>query len=294
MSKVIPIVILTKDEPRFLELMIKSIIKRTKYPYKIFVVDNCSKCIEQKQLLKNLQLNNKNINVILNNKNEWVLGFNKAISIVNNMKDIDSRYIVLSDGDIIVPLPKDNICWLEYLKNKMDDNVTIGKIGLSLDIGFLKNKKKFKKTYNIEENYMKAPQINDLIIAPVDTTLAIYRKDLYIKNKFEIIPGHASLVKPYYYIFRTDKSYQAKHLGWKNYTQPNKEQLEDKIICFTKYAAYIDPLILEKVDKKIKYFYKFGRYFYKAYWSLNVVFLWIRYIIKNFPRNMNQIQAKYR
>jgi len=294
MSKIIPIVILTKDEPRFLELMIKSIINRTKYPYRIFIVDNGSKCMEQKKLLKNLQAKYEHIKVILNNKNEWVLGFNKAISIVNRIEDIDSRYIVLSDGDIVVPLAKDNICWLEYLKNKMDDNITIGKIGLSLDIGFIKNKEKFKKTYNIEKNYMKAPHVNDLIIAPVDTTLAIYRKDLYINNKFEIIPGHASLVKPYYYIFRTNKPYQAKHLGWKNYTQPNKEQLEDKIICFTKYAAYIDPFVLEKVDKKIKYFYKFGRYFYKVYWALNVVFLWIKYIIKNFPRNMNQIQAKYR
>ena len=54
MSKIIPIVILTKDEPKFLELMIKSIVNRTKYPYKIFIVDNNSQDINQKNLLVNL------------------------------------------------------------------------------------------------------------------------------------------------------------------------------------------------------------------------------------------------
>lgn len=82
---------------------------------------------------------------------------------------------------------------------------------------------------------MRGPKVDELIMAPVDTTLAIYRKDLFVMNKF--IPGHATLVKPYYYVFRTPKVYQAKHLGWRKY----QKQLEEKIICFTKY---IDPIKL--------------------------------------------------
>lgn len=293
MSKIIPIVILTKDEPKFLELMIKSIINRTKYPYRVFIVDNNSQDINQNFLLERLKQEYK-LEVIYNDKNEWVLGFNNAIKIINDEVDLNHEYIVLSDGDIIMPLPNNGICWLEYLVKKMKSNVTIGKIGLSLDTSLIATKKEFTKTYNIEKKYMKGPTVDELIIAPVDTTLAIYRKDLFVMNRFMIIPGHASLVKPYYYIFRTPKVYQAKHLGWRKYQKPDIKQLEEKIICFTKYAAYIDPIVLEKVDLKIKYFHKIGKYFFKSYWAFKVVYYWFTYIIKHFPRDLNEIQSKYR
>lgn len=293
MSKIIPIVILTKDEPKFLELMIKSIVNRTKYPYKIFIVDNNSQDVNQKNLLVKLEQEYK-LEVIYNDKNHWVLGFNNAIEIIDNKQEFNHKYIVLSDGDIIVPLPKDGVCWLEYLVKKMQKNITIGKIGLSLDISLIAKTKKFNKIYNLEKKYMKGPKVDELIMAPVDTTLAIYRRDLYIMNKFKIIPGHASLVKPYYYIFRTSKVYQAKHLGWRKYDNPTIKQLEEKIVCFTKYAAYVDPMVLDKVSLKTKYFFKIGRYFFKTYWAFKVVYYWTTYIIKHFPRDLNEIQSKYR
>lgn len=293
MSKIIPIVILTKDEPEFLELMIKSIINRTNYPYKIFIVDNNSQDIEQNKLLSKLEREDK-LKIIHNDKNEWLLGFNNAIKIIHDEQDLNHEYIVLSDGDIIVPIPKNDVCWLEYLVKKMQSNITIGKIGLSLDISLLTTKKKFTKTHSIEKKYMNGPKVDELIMAPVDTTLAIYRKDLYIMNKFSIMPGHASLIKPCYYIFRTSKVYQAKHLGWRKYQNPNIKQLEEKIICFTKYAAYVDPIVLEKVNFKTKYFYKIGRYFFKSYWAFKVIVYWFAYIINHFPRDLNEIQSKYR
>ena len=41
------------------------------------------------------------IYVIFNNKNQWILGFNKAIDIVNSRTDLSSEYVVLTDGDIV-------------------------------------------------------------------------------------------------------------------------------------------------------------------------------------------------
>jgi hypothetical protein len=35
--------------------------------------------------------------------------------------------------------------------------------------------------YTNELNYMQGPVVDDLVIAPVDTTLAIYRKDLEVE-----------------------------------------------------------------------------------------------------------------
>jgi glycosyltransferase involved in cell wall biosynthesis len=51
MSISIAIVVLTKDEPEFLDKTIRSIIDRTNYPYELFIVDNNSSLGEQIKLL---------------------------------------------------------------------------------------------------------------------------------------------------------------------------------------------------------------------------------------------------
>jgi len=293
MSVPIAIVVLTKDEPDFLDETIRSIISRTNYPYELFIVDNDSSLDKQKTLLNSYK---KDVvaHVIFNKKNQWVLGFNKAIDIINTRTDLSSEYIVLTDGDIVVPEPIDQVCWLEYLKQKMDSNITVGKLGLAIDVELIKSNNKFQKNYQIEKKRMSGPVIDDLIISPVDTTLAIYRTDLFIINKFKMLPGHASLVKPCYYICRTNNIYQVEHLGWKNYEKPSKEHLKEKIICFTKYAGYVDSNILRKTDLRIRMFHEFFKYFYKSYWAMLVLFYWTKYIIGKFPRNLNEIQSRYR
>ena len=149
MSVPIAIVVLTKDEPDFLDETIRSIISRTNYPYELFIVDNDSSLDKQKTLLNSYK---KDVvaHVIFNKKNQWVLGFNKAIDIINTRTDLSSEYIVLTDGDIVVPEPIDQVCWLEYLKQKMDSNITVGKLGLALDVGFIKDNKQFYDTYTNE------------------------------------------------------------------------------------------------------------------------------------------------
>jgi len=111
----------------------------------------------------------------------------------------------------------------------------------------------------------------------------------YHMDKFSILLGHVSL----YYIFKISKTYQAKHLVWRKCEKPIIKQLEEKIICFTKYAVYIDSIVLEKVNFKVKYFYKVGSLF-KSYWTSKVLFYWFICVIKRFPRDLNEIQSKYR
>jgi len=293
MSIPIAIVLLTKDEPDFLEQTVHAIIDRTNYPYELFIVDNHSNSNKQKKLL-NKYKEKKLAHVIFNNKNQWVLGFNKAIEVINNRRDLSSRYVVLSDGDIVVPNPINQICWLQYLKYKMDGNVIVGKLGLSLDHKPIQSDKQFIKAYESESRYMSGPIVDDLVIAPVDTTLAIYRKDLFVINKFKMLPGHASLIRPYYYTCRTTSSYKANHLGWGNCKKPNKEQLKEKIICFTRYAGNVDPVVLSDVSRKIRYFHKVFRHMFRAYWFLRVGFYWVLYIVPRFPRGLNEIQFKHR
>jgi glycosyltransferase involved in cell wall biosynthesis len=293
MSIPLAIVVLTKDEPDFLDKTIRSIIGRTNYPYELFVVDNNSNLDEQKKLL-NLYKEDGLAHVIFNKKNQWVLGFNKAIDVVNARADLSADYIVLTDGDIVVPEPIDQVCWLEYLKQQMDGNITVGKLGLALDTQFIKDNKQFGNAYANELRYMKGPIVDDLVIAPVDTTLAIYRRNLFVMNQFRMLPGHGSLIRPYYYVCRVNDMYLAEHLGWHNYVEPDINQLKEKVLCFAKYAGYVDPIILNQVGSGVKYFYKiFGRIF-KAYWSFRVAWYWMRYIVARFPRNLNETQSKRR
>ena len=291
MNTPIAIVVLTKDEPDFLEKTVNSIIKRTKYPYELFIVDNCSNFDKQKVLLESYR-ELEAVHVILNKKNEWPSGFNRAIDVINTRRDLSSEYMVLTDGDIVVPNPINQVCWLEYLKQKMDNNVIIGKLGLALDdLEFTKGKEGFSKIYDEELSYTKGPMIGDMVIAPVDTALAIYRQDLFVMKNFKMVPGHASLVRPYYYICRTNQTYQAEHLGFKSYKRPNKEQTKEKIICFTKYAGFVDPIVLSRTSKRVRYFYKTFHHVFRAYWFFKVVFYWIVYIVPRFPRNLNAIQS---
>lgn len=292
MNMPIAIVVLTKDEPKFLQATIQSILDRTHYPYQLFIVDNNSQSAEQHQLLQQYA-QDSNIQVVFNSKNRWVLGFNSAIDSAKKHKGLSADYMVLTDGDILVPEFSGELCWLGHLKREMDQYACIGKLGLSLDLNPIKDNDLFQETYQRELTYKTGPSIGNSIIAPVDTTLAIYRQDVFVSGVFKMLPGHASLVKPYYYTCRTQQ-YQAQHLGWGNYIEPTQEQLIEKIKCFTKHAGYIDPIVLNKVDIKTKYFYKLFRYGFKTYWSIKVVFHWMLYIATRFPRGLNELQTARR
>jgi len=288
----IAIVVLTRDEPKFLQATVQSILERTHYPYQLFIADNNSQSAEQQQLLQQYD-QDPSIQVVFNPKNRWVLGFNNAIQIAKKQQGLSTNYMVLTDGDILVPELSGKLCWLGYLKQQMDQHACIGKLGFSLDLNSIKNNDLFKKTYQRELTYKTGPHIGNSIIAPVDTTLAIYRQDVFVSGAFKMLPGHSSLIKPYYYTCRTQK-HQAQHLGWENYIKPSQEQLVEKINCFTRYAGYIDPIVLSRVDIKTKYFYQWFRYLFKAHWSIKVLFYWVLYIVTRFPRKLNELQASHR
>ena len=293
MKATIAVVILTRDEPEFLDKTVRGIIERTSYPYELFIVDNNSSSSLQIELLNKYKKQGL-AQVIFNTKNQWVLGFNKALEIVDKREGLSKEYIVLSDGDIVVPEPKDNLCWLEYMKQKLDCNVAVGKLGLALNLEFIKNQKYLNTVYENELAYMEGPLIGDLVVAAVDTTLAMYRKDLFVMNKFKMLPGHASLVKPHYYTCRTTGHYQAEHLGWSLYNELDKKQLQEKVICFTKYGGCIIPILLNQTSTKAKYFYKIFRHIYRLYWFVILSIYWAYYIALRFPRNLNEIQSKNR
>ena len=200
MTHVIKIFLMCRNNKRELEICLRSISRRTDYPHEIIIVDNNSTDEEMLNFLRELSI--KGIKVYKNRFNLWVLGLNKALN--SNLGHSDQFYVV-SDSDIVVPISKDGQCWLQILLTEMHKNPIIGKLGFSLDLSFISKKDIFTDTFARENKYYCNPKIGVNHIAPVDTTLAIYRYDYFMMRKPRFLPGHGVLARPHYYCCRTSK-----------------------------------------------------------------------------------------
>lgn len=286
----IPIVILHRNDVINLEIMLKSIYENTNYNYDLFLVDN-NTSVGMEHLL--ILAERYNINIILSKKNNWLLGFNLVFK-HEKWRD-DYPYYIFSDCDIEVP-SLGTKCWLTRMIAEMDQNACIGKLGLSLSVKGIDKGDIFEKIIEQEAQYDKQPTIGSNRIAPVDTTLAIYRKDFFVYNKFKFSVGHATLARPYYYTCRATREMECRHLGWYNrgITNNTEELLPEKIKCFAKYAAYIEPAVLKRADFSVRLYFKIVKPFAKIRWGLNVSLQLFIYYVKNFPRNINKLQNQLR
>jgi len=287
-----PIILLHHNEPDFLESCIYSIIKNTKSQYKIIVIDNKS----TKKNIEKIKILNKKIKfkLIFNPKDNWVLGFNLGIEYLKKYK---WDRIVLSDSDIIFNRTQKKKCWLKYLNDQFDLHPTIGKLGISLDRKILKKNKILNQILKRENRYNNGIFIGENVIAPTDTTAAIYRKDLFITKEFKLYYGHTSLIKPYYYSCRTGKMLNCKHLGWYKYLKIiHKQTIKDirtKAWFFCRVNRPIESPLLNKLPIYEKILLLFlAKYFYRTIISIKFLYLWTSYILKNFPLNFNEIQRK--
>lgn len=293
-EKAIPIAILHRNEFESLFKMIESIILNTRHPYQIFVVDNNSNTSDKAEQIQRIR-RIKEVTLIESKKNNWALGFNNAIE--HPKWPRDAEYLVLSDSDIVLPAAANNkTCWLSHLKEQMNAHACIGKLGISLQWDDIDNPTVKENVIKQETQFQKNPKIGENTIAPVDTTLAIYRKDFFVFREFFFSIGHASLARPHYYTCRTSNKLIAKHLGWyaSSALKPSALALREKIRCFARYSGHIDANVLNTCDASSRYYYRVIHPLSVIYWGLKVVAHNFLYIAKRFPRKINEIQAKCR
>jgi hypothetical protein len=293
-KNVIPIVVLHRNEFSNLFSMLDSINVTTKIPYRVFVVDNASSVADREMHFQRL-VNTPNVTVIRSSRNNWVLGFNEALR--HSDWPEEAPYYVFSDADIVLPMQiKGAECWLSYLIQQMNSYACIGKLGMSLRTDDIDNPVLKESVNRQKQRFLRNPRIGSNIIAPVDTTLAIYRPDFFLGRKFGFSVGHASLTRPHYYTCRTDPEVEAVHLGWyqKSSLPLDGELLSEKIRCFAKFGGYIEPEILQRCRSVDRVFYKIVRPLSLLLWGGNVVFSNLRYLVSKFPRNVNVLQAACR
>ena len=285
----INIYILTYNNYKLLKICVQSIINRTKFPYNLIIVDNNSTDEELLNYFSYLK-NHKNINIHFNKNNLWVLGLNPALK---KYQDGKSEYFVVTDADIVVPTIQNGRCWLEQLVYEMNINQVIGKLGISLDLGYIKSRNNFKNTYLREDGYCSNPQIGQNFIAGVDTTLAIYRHDFFMHKNPRFFPGHAMMNRPYYYTCRTRKNLNCKHMGWRSYSNPKLQNIKDqksKVICFTLMGAYLDPAFIGDLPFLLRAFYVIFRPLSRGVWAIHLLTYQFLWFIKSTPSKLNQIQ----
>tara|TARA_A100001011_G_scaffold395683_1_gene491428 strand:+ start:10859 stop:11737 length:879 start_codon:yes stop_codon:yes gene_type:complete len=287
-----PIILLHHNEIDSLTKCIESIRKNTKSKYKIIIIDNKSKQINIDILKKKFS---KRFHVIFNKKDNWVYGFNLGIDTIK----YPWKRIVLSDCDIIFKKTNKGNCWLEYMHQQFNKYPIIGKLGISLNTNILKKNKSLKKILKRELRYKTSYMIGDNVVAPTDTTAAMYRNDLFITNKFKMRLGHTSLIKPYYYSCRTGTKLECYHLGWSKYLKmikKNKEDIasiRDKAWFFCKYNRTIEEPLLKKLGFFEKNLIKFlAKFYFKPKIAIGFLLIWSIYIIRNFPLGYNSIQKK--
>lgn len=287
-AECVSLFILCHNNLHELRLCIRSILSRTIHPFKIVVVDNSSSDPELLNFLNEIR-RNKLIDVVYCRFNLWVLGFNKAIKIHLSSS---SKFFVATDADIIVPPVSFGKCWLGRLVSEMESNINIGKLGISLDLGYIKNRPIFYQTYLRELEYLNGPRVGSNCVAPVDTTLAIYRSNFFMTSKPRFYPGHGLLGRPEYLICRTDVKFCAKHIGWRSYKNSDslKKYMMSKLYCFALVGAYLDRPFLDQVHPFHSAIFRVIRPIARLIWAVNVALIQISWFVRNFPFKLNGIQ----
>lgn len=220
-----PIIILSKERPLQLRDMVCSIVERTDPDtYEIIICDNDSRQPEMKEYLKSQE---EKHTIIYNPENNGFEGFNPGLKLVK------TEFFILSDPDIVLN-QKTPIDWILRLVETMKIFMT-PKIGLALSIDLDVNIAFEKDVIEREQEYWGdtgSVEVANLgapcFAAPVDTTLAMYRRDTYdfwINRELHFNHGdgiapakiiHQNQYNPKYYVptLRVAGNYAATHTGW--------------------------------------------------------------------------------
>lgn len=291
----IPIVLLHYNQPDVLAAAVECIETRTDYPHVLFVVDNASEPSEELEtVFRTLQERYKTI-VIRNKNNNWIYGFNLAIE---HELWPDSKYYVFSDADIMVPHMHEGRCWLSQMIEEMEQHRCIGKLGISLNLDGLAKMPELRNIYEMEQKYYAGEKIGANFIAPVDTTLAIYRSDYFI-GRFRFSIGHQSLSRPYYYTCRTRMELNAEHVGWNYYPGAGAksyslERQWKKAFAMSKMGTWTAPEILEKFSLPRRLFLVGLKNAVRMIHVIKVSTAVLFFVARRFPRSINEIQAQVR
>jgi hypothetical protein len=281
MDSPVPIILLHHNEFDFLERSVSAIYTRTLYPYKLCIVDNLSR---RNDSFWNDLTSRFDLEVIFNKNNNWIYGFNLA------KHHFEGEFIVLSDADIVVPAQREGICWMSHLVDQMRSYPYLGKLGLSLDLTYLRTRPDLSRVLDSELTFKRGAKVGSNVISPVDSTLAIYRSDVFICS-FKMQIGHQRLIRPYYLTARTSDTFECEHLGWTRYETAIEEgalvktRLIEKARFFGLYGISLPLDLFNALPSSSRLRYVATLNVVRACHSVKIYLLWLTFAIKTFPKS---------
>lgn len=126
---------------------------------------------------------------------------------------VKNKYYIVTDCDVL-PMNECPNDIVEYFISILDKYKNITKVGFSLNIDDIPDHYIYKKNVLLwEKKFWEKKIKNNLYDAPIDTTFALYRPNIY--------PGN----KKWWKSIRTGYPYSARHLPWySNISEINKEE----------------------------------------------------------------------
>lgn len=275
----IPVILLSHNNHELFKLSFNSLKENTSHKYDLFVVDNNSTSQTHKDYLLGLEQKGE-INLYLNSSNRFVLGLNTCL---NSIRGLGYDYYVVCDSDFIYPPSTDDgLCWLTCLVNEMERSPYIGKLGISISLNNILDRPHLKPILERELAFRQNALNENVWVAQVDTTPAIYRKDFFFWGTFNFYPGHMTANRPCYHIGRL-KNVEGIHLGW---NQPEYDDTRQhvipssKLISFALYGGSVDSTSIKQLGLSLQLTYFLLKFFSKTYWLGFKVLQFILYLIR--------------
>ena len=155
----VDIILLSYNRVEYLEAMVAALEQRTRWPYRLTVVDNASAPPTRTWLRSN---SGRFERIIWNRRNEHLAGLQHGIAATAG------ELFVLSDADLVVAPPTSDGCWLTRLHALAERHPDFGLIGVRLDsISVARN-----------AHLEKAPLVDgELLETPTGVWLNLIRRD---------------------------------------------------------------------------------------------------------------------
>ncbi|HDN9014685.1 TPA: glycosyltransferase family 2 protein [Aeromonas salmonicida] len=278
----LPILVMTRNDGFLLKQCIESMVNTVTIDTTIYIIDNNSDSVEQHSVLNDLALKYSNVKLVFNKSNLWVIGLNATIKKIK--LEHKSNFFFLTDADIDFSHCAAKPCWLSYLVEQLEKNISIGKLGLSLSWDYLEKNLELKEILKQEKSlYSERHKINDLYVSFVDTTATLFRNDWSIDPSSGLYPDHMRYLRPELYSCRTSRYITVEHLGWHLYINTEKmttHHINSKIKCFTLVGGDVKKEILKLGDKRYQFFYKTFSKTLKRMWFIRRYYFLLRYIFR--------------
>lgn len=260
---------LSYDNP-ILENCISSLYKNTRMPFHLTIVNNSGANSEHATRI--LELSKEFDFEVIHARNYWILSLNSPY-IQSILSQCESY--VITDDDILFPEPINHVCWLSFLSNCIEKYPFLGKIGLPLETTDLSSPESIRAHY-LDPNRLLFDCFYSI---PVDTTPAIYRKNLFIPGTNRFSPRHMSLVKPHLYNVRINTFSVRSLSSFDPALSQNTIRLARKAICFANTSASLEQTSLINTPIWARYYYKLVRPLVWLFWAIEALIRLLIYMV---------------